>query len=83
MKLLLTNKNNKVIYSPPGGGFIPTFMLLETIDMYCQPSKAEPFGLVFMEAMAMAKITIGTHNGAIAEIITHEKTGFLIKNQST
>ncbi len=75
-------KNNKVIYFPPGGGFIPTFMLLKAIDMYCQPSKAEPFGLVFIEAMAMAKITIGAHNGAIPEIITHEKTGFLIKDQS-
>jgi len=74
-------KNNKVIYFPPGGGFIPIFMLLKAVDIYCQPSKAEPFGLVFIEAMAMEKITIGADNGAIPEIITHEKTGFLIKDQ--
>lgn len=79
LKILL--KNNKVIYFPPGGGFVPIFMLLKAVDIYCQPSKAEPFGLVFIEAMAMEKITIGADNGGIPEIITHEKTGFLIKDQ--
>ena len=45
-------------------------MLLKAVDIYCQPSKAEPFGLVFIETMAMEKITIGADNGAIPEIIT-------------
>lgn len=79
LKILI--ENNKVIYFPPGGGFIPTFMLLKAIDIYCQPSKAEPFGLVFIEAMAMEKVTIGADDGAIPEIITYGKTGFLIKDQ--
>ncbi len=79
LKILLDN--NKVIYFPPGGGFVPIFMLLKAVDIFCQPSKAEPFGLVFIEAMAMEKITIGADNGAIPEIITHEKTGFMIKDQ--
>lgn len=79
LKILLDN--NKIIYFPPGGGFIPMFMLLKAVDIFCQPSKAEPFGLVFIEAMAMEKMTIGADNGAIPEIITHEKTGFMIKDQ--
>ncbi len=79
LKILLDN--NKVIYFPPGGGFVPIFMLLKAVDIFCQPSKAEPFGLVFIEAMAMEKITIGADNGAIPEIISHEKTGFMIQDQ--
>lgn len=79
LKILFENK--KVIYFPPGGGFIPMFMLLNAVDIFCQPSKAEPFGLVFIEAMAMERITIGANSGAIPEIITHGKTGFLIKEQ--
>jgi glycosyltransferase involved in cell wall biosynthesis len=79
--LTLLLNNGKIIYFPPGGGFIPIFMLLKAVDIYCQPSKAEPFGLVFIEAMAMRKITIGADNGAIPEIITNGKTGFLIKDQ--
>lgn len=79
LKILLDN--NKVIYFPPGGGFVPIFMLLKAVDIFCQPSKAEPFGLVFIEAMTMEKITIGADNGAIPEIITHEKTGFMIQDQ--
>ena len=52
--------------------------LMSLFNFFVLPSLQEPFGLVFAEAMAQGKITIGTNVGGIAEQIVDGKTGFLI-----
>jgi glycosyltransferase involved in cell wall biosynthesis len=46
--------------------------------VFVMPSLYEPFGVVFLEAMAHGLPCIGTENCAMPEIIDHEKTGFLV-----
>ena len=52
--------------------------LMSLFNLFILPSLQEPFGLVFAEAMAQKKVTIGTDVGGIAEQIADGKTGFLI-----
>ncbi len=40
----------------------------------------EPFGLVFIEAMACGTPIIAFDRGSAKEIIKHGKTGFIVKN---
>jgi spore coat protein SA len=47
-------------------------------DLLVVPSVAEPFGLVYVEAMAVGTPVIATKSGGIPEIIDHERTGILI-----
>ena len=75
----------------PGGaqnlGFISK-MTFEGIDrlrqaylkasLFVMPSLYEPYGVVFLEAMAHGLPCIGTDNSAMPEIIDHGKTGFLV-----
>jgi len=48
-------------------------------DIMCLPSVNEVFGLVFIEAMAMEKIVIGTKSGALPEIVDDRENGYLIE----
>lgn len=48
-------------------------------DMVVVPSEYEPFGIINIEAMAMAKPVIAADVGGISEIIDDGKTGFLVK----
>lgn len=41
----------------------------------------EPFGMVMIEALACGTPVIAYRNGAVPEIITHEKTGFIVTSQ--
>lgn len=56
--------------------------VLRTFYHHCQifvlPSAKEGFGIVFLEAMAHAKPAIGADAGGIPEVISANKTGFLI-----
>ena len=47
-------------------------------SIFVMPSLCEPFGLVFLEAMAYALPCIGTRIDAMPEIITDGETGFLV-----
>jgi len=47
-------------------------------SVFTMPSLYEPFGVVFLEAMAHGLPCIGADNCAMPEIIDHEKTGFLV-----
>jgi glycosyltransferase involved in cell wall biosynthesis len=49
-------------------------------DVFCLPSRFEPTGFVFFEAMAYALPCIGTHNswGAIPEVVIDGETGFTV-----
>ena len=48
------------------------------IDIFCQPSHFEPFGLTVIEAMAYAKPVISTNCDGPSEIINENKNGFLV-----
>jgi glycosyltransferase involved in cell wall biosynthesis len=50
-----------------------------TSSVFAMPSISEPFGLVFLEAMAHKIPCIGTNVAAIPEIIINGETGFLIE----
>lgn len=51
---------------------------LAQASVFVMPSKVEPFGIAFLEAMAFATPCIGTTIEAIPEMITHEETGLLV-----
>lgn len=51
--------------------------LLRCADVFCLPSTMEPFGLVYLEAMAAKLPVVAYHSGGVPEIVTHEKTGLL------
>jgi glycosyltransferase involved in cell wall biosynthesis len=46
--------------------------------VFVMPSLCEPFGLVFLEAMAHHLPCVGTNTDAIPEIIVHGETGLLV-----
>jgi glycosyltransferase EpsD len=54
-------------------------MLLHLADVYVASSKSEGLGLNLIEAMACDIPVIATKNRGHAEIIQHEKNGFLVE----
>lgn len=52
--------------------------LLEKASVFVMPSICEPWGLVFLEAMAHKLPCIGTSTDAMPEIIQEGQTGFLV-----
>ncbi|HLF79208.1 MAG TPA: glycosyltransferase family 4 protein, partial [Dehalococcoidia bacterium] len=51
--------------------------LLAASDVFALPSFGEPFGLVFLEAMAMKKPVVALNNGGTPEVVDHGETGLL------
>ena len=51
--------------------------ILAASDLFTMPSFEEPFGVVFLEAMAMRKPVIGIDNGGTPEVVTNGKAGLL------
>jgi glycosyltransferase involved in cell wall biosynthesis len=51
--------------------------LMAASDVFALPSLEEPFGLVFVEAMAMKKPVVALSNGGTLEIVEHGKSGLL------
>jgi glycosyltransferase involved in cell wall biosynthesis len=51
--------------------------LMAAADIFAMPSFGEPFGLVFLEAMAMQRPVIGLDNGGTPEVVEHGQTGLL------
>jgi glycosyltransferase involved in cell wall biosynthesis len=47
-------------------------------QVFCLPSRSEPFGLVLLEAGAFALPVVASRVGGIPEIISHEETGLLV-----
>jgi glycosyltransferase involved in cell wall biosynthesis len=54
-----------------------TPQLFAASDIYAMPSFEEPFGVVYLEAMAMKKPVIALDNGGSKEIVEHGVTGLL------
>ena len=52
--------------------------LVNAADVFVLPSLAEPFGLVVIEAMSLAKPVVATRAGGPIEIIEHGLTGLLV-----
>jgi glycosyltransferase involved in cell wall biosynthesis len=51
--------------------------LLAASDVFALPSFEEPFGLVYLEAMAMKKPVVALNNGGTPEVVEHGKSGLL------
>jgi glycosyltransferase involved in cell wall biosynthesis len=51
--------------------------LLAAADVFALPSFEEPFGLVFLEALAMKKPVVALDNGGTPEVVEHQKSGLL------
>ena len=51
---------------------------LAAIDVFVHPGAPEPFGLVNVEAMAMARPLVGFAHGALPEIVNDGQTGLLV-----
>ena len=47
-------------------------------DLFLAPSLYEPFGMVYLEAMACGKAAVGCDAGGVSEIIHHGQTGILV-----
>lgn len=47
-------------------------------QFFCMPSVREGFGIVYLEAMAVGCITIGTEGEGIADLIENGRNGFLV-----
>ncbi len=56
--------------------------LLQIADLYIQPSRWDPLPRALIEAMGMGVCSIGSQVDGIQELIEHEKTGLLFKNES-
>jgi starch synthase len=59
-------------------GFNSISQAYKDASIFVMPSLYEPFGVVFLEAMAHRLPCIGTDNCAMPEIINHKKTGYLV-----
>jgi glycosyltransferase involved in cell wall biosynthesis len=51
----------------------------ERCDVFALPSSGEGFGLVFLEAMALAKPVVGGAHGGIPDVIEDGVNGFLVR----
>ena len=51
----------------------------KTCDVFVAPSRFESFGLVFLEAMRVAKPVIGCLAGGMPEVVSHEVNGLLVQ----
>jgi glycosyltransferase involved in cell wall biosynthesis len=51
--------------------------IMEACDLYTMPSFEEPFGMVYLEAMALAKPVISVDNGGTPEVVLQGRTGLL------
>ncbi|NJP11627.1 MAG: glycosyltransferase family 4 protein [Leptolyngbyaceae cyanobacterium RU_5_1] len=60
--------------------YTPAWLALyHQADVFVMPTYSEPFGWVFIEAMAAGLPIVATQLSAVPEMVTHGKTGFLIQ----
>ncbi|HYQ17855.1 MAG TPA: glycosyltransferase family 4 protein [Polyangiaceae bacterium] len=59
------------------GGRSDVARVMAACDVFTLPSFEEPFGLVFLEAMAMGKPVVAIANGGTPEVVEHGRSGLL------
>ena len=52
--------------------------LYRRADVFCLPTRHEPYGLVILEAMAFGLPVVATAIGAIPAIVEHERSGLIV-----
>jgi glycosyltransferase involved in cell wall biosynthesis len=52
--------------------------LMSASDVFCQPSAAEPFGMVYLEAMAVRRPVVAYASGGAPEVVADGVTGLLV-----
>ncbi len=60
------------------GQLADTRPALAAMDLFVHPGEPEPFGLVNIEAMAMARAVVAFAHGALPEIVADGETGLLV-----
>lgn len=53
--------------------------IMAACDVFSMPSREEPFGLVFLEAMAMQRPVVAVGDGGTPEVVEHGRSGLLSK----
>ena len=56
--------------------------IIKKSDVFVMPSRGEPFGYVYLEAMAHGIPCIGANVGGVSEVINDKTTGFLIEKEN-
>jgi glycosyltransferase involved in cell wall biosynthesis len=51
--------------------------IMAACDVFSMPSREEPFGLVFLEAMAMQRPVVAVNDGGTPEVVEHGQSGLL------
>lgn len=51
--------------------------VMAAADIFAMPSYEEPFGVVYLEAMALRKPVIAVNSGGVPEVVEHGKAGLL------
>jgi glycosyltransferase involved in cell wall biosynthesis len=51
--------------------------IMAASDLFTMPSREEPFGLVYLEAMAMRKPVVSLDDGGTPEVVEHGRSGLL------
>jgi glycosyltransferase involved in cell wall biosynthesis len=51
--------------------------VMAACDVFTLPSYEEPFGLVYLEAMAMRRPVVAVSNGGTPEVVDHGASGLL------
>ena len=51
----------------------------EQADVFCLPTRREPFGVAFVEALHHALPIVATRIGAVPDLVEHGENGFLIE----
>jgi glycosyltransferase involved in cell wall biosynthesis len=54
--------------------------IMAACDVFTLPSREEPFGLVFLEAMAMKRPIVATGDGGTPEVVEHGRSGLLARH---
>jgi glycosyltransferase involved in cell wall biosynthesis len=65
---------DRVIFT---GGRSDVPQIMAACDVFSMPSVKEPFGLVFLEAMAMQKAVVAINDGGTPEVVEDGKCGLL------
>jgi glycosyltransferase involved in cell wall biosynthesis len=53
--------------------------IMAAANVFCLPSREEPFGLVYLEAMAMKRPVVALDEGGVPEVVEHGRSGLLSK----